>query len=119
MIKTLTSIPAILLSYLAVIMAKSIYAIFFTAGNAYPYWLVPLAFLIYCSLSYLAYRRNKVALWIMILVIFTSGTGGLILGIVFIPISQAVLKAAFVALGVYFLYGAYKLYESRHTEKTA
>ena len=112
MIKYVSAIPTILISYLVVIFYKVTYSLFYLSTNKAMYWIGPFALFFYCFISYLAYRRNKIALWLMIFSLFVSGMGGLILGIFTVPISQIALKIIFTVVGIYFVFGTFKLYTS-------
>ena len=109
MLKYLFAIPTILISYLVVVAVKISYTLFHSSSDNSIYWIGPIALIIYCLLSYFAYRKNKIASWLIILLIFACGIGLLIIGIIMVPISQIFFKIISIVFGIYFVLGSYKI----------
>jgi uncharacterized membrane protein YfcA len=104
-------IPTVLIVFMVFQAWKLGYAVLYRT-NGFVYLHGSMA-LIYGVASFLTYRRNKIASWVMIFALLLSGTLGLILGVFLVSLSQLVLKTVFTTLGVYFIYGSYKLYQAR------
>jgi hypothetical protein len=113
MMRLLSAIPTILIAYVVVIAYKLTYLLLYPPMNKSIYMYVTFTLIFYCFMSFLAYRKNKIASWLMIFSLFLSGVGGLIIGVFIIPLSQTILKTAFTLFGIYFLFGSYKLYSYR------
>jgi hypothetical protein len=109
MMRILSAIPTILITYIALSVYKLIYVLLYPSTNKSVY-LYGSNVLINWVLSYGAYRKNMIACWIMIIFLFFAGVGGLLLGVFMVSLSQLFLKAVFIVLGVYFAFGSYKLY---------
>ena len=109
MMKILSAIPTILITYVAFSVYKLIYVLLYPSTDKSVYLYGSIA-LINCLVSYGAYRKNIIASWLMIIFLFLTGLAGLLLGVFMVPLSQIILKAVFIVLGVYFAFGSYKLY---------
>jgi len=62
-------------------------------------------FLLYSVFTYLALKKNKIALWIMAISIFVPGVLGFITGVFFVSISQYLIKPLFIIISAYFIFG--------------
>lgn len=112
MIRFLSDIRTVLVTYMVFVACKLIYTLLYASTNIHPY-LYGAAFIIYCLVSYWAYRKNRIALWFMIFSLTISGAGGLVIGAFIIPVSQSILKVLSVVLGAYFIFGSYILLSNR------
>ena len=97
----------IILSYPCMIAAQLIYSIV-TRGikDSVPYLLV---LMVYSTLTFLAYRGNNIATWVVIISVLLSGIGTFLIGVFLIAVNQAAMKTIFVLLGSYFIYGGIAL----------
>jgi hypothetical protein len=109
-INKLGAVSTILITYIVLNAVTTVYHLYFWSASELEYWISPLIFLLYCLAAYGAYKRYKVALWVMIVTLVLSGVVGTILGIFIVPLSQPVSKAAFAVFGLYYVFGAYRLY---------
>jgi len=109
MIRILSAIPTILITYVGFSVYKLIYVLLYPSKGKSALLYGSIA-LINCLISYGAYRKNIVACWTLIVFLFITGVGGLALGAFVVPLSQVILKAVFIVLGGYFAFGSYKLY---------
>ena len=101
----------IILSYPCMIAAQLIYSIV-TRGvkDGMPYLLM---LVVYSTLTFLAFRGNKIATWIVIISVLLSGIGTFMIGVFLIAVNQAAMKTIFVLLGLYFIYGGIALLRGR------
>ena len=113
MMKFLSAITTILVVYLVVISYKLTYLLLYPPMNKSICVYVTFTLIFYCFISYWAYQKNKFASWLMIFSLLFSGMGGLILGVFMVPLSQIILKIVFTLLGIYFVFGSYKIYSYR------
>lgn len=109
MIRFLIAIPTILIAYIAIIGYKLMYVLLHSPTNT-SILLYCSSFILYCFISYWAYRGNKIAFWFMALSLLLSGLGGLVIGVFWVPLSQIILKTVFVVLGAYFVFGSYRFF---------
>jgi len=93
------------------IAAQLIYSIV-TRGvkDGMPYLLM---LVVYSTLTFLAFRGNKIATWIVIISVLLSGIGTFMIGVFLIAVNQAAMKTIFVLLGLYFIYGGIALLRGR------
>lgn len=97
----------ILLSYPCMITVQFFYAAL--SGGirvGIPYLLM---LIVYGAFSFLALRGNGIAAWVMIASILVSGVGTVLVGVFVIAAAQAAIKATFILLGLYFIYGGIDL----------
>lgn len=109
MMRILSAIPTILITYIVFSVYKLIYALVYPSQNKSVYLYGSVA-VINCLISYGAYRKNMIASWFLIMFLSITGVGGLLMGVFMVPVSQIVLKAVFIVLGGYFAFGSYRLY---------
>jgi ribose/xylose/arabinose/galactoside ABC-type transport system permease subunit len=74
--------------------------------NSMPYLLMLMA---YSTLTFLAFRGNKIAAWIVIISVLVSGIGTFLIGIFLVAVNQVAMKSIFVLLGLYYIYGGVTL----------
>ncbi len=97
----------IILSYPFMITLQLIYSIVSRSiRDSIPGLLMLIA---YSTLSFLTFRGNKIATWIVIASVLLSGVGSFLIGVFLIPISEVAMKAIFILLGLYFIYGGIEL----------
>ena len=65
--------------------------------------------IIYSAISVFAIRKNRVAIWIIAVIIFISGLWILVISLFFTSVNQYVLKVFFIIVGVYFCCAAFIL----------
>jgi hypothetical protein len=95
----------ILLVYLLLVCIKTLHAIVtskYIGENLF-------VLVVYGVLVALIYRGNKIANWIMILLILLSGVGSSLIGIALVPFKQYVVKTFLTVIGLYFIYGGLRL----------
>ncbi len=80
-------------------------SIFHSDESANIIFVRTIVLIIYCLFSYLAWRENKVFLWIMTLILFFSGIVGLIMGAFIVSNSQYILKLLLIIISSYFIFG--------------
>ncbi|OPY75704.1 MAG: hypothetical protein A4E64_01817 [Syntrophorhabdus sp. PtaU1.Bin058] len=97
----------ILLSYLCIITVQLFYSIGLKGIQNSTIYLLML--IVYSILTFLTFRGNKIAAWVVIVSILLSGIGAFLIGIFFITINQVTIKVTFILLGLYFMYGGIKL----------
>lgn len=102
--KFLTNKLTILIFYLSVIGLRFVYSVVLQKSTNMT--LVSLsALVIYCLFAFGTFKGVKVVTWIMAFCLLFSGIGGLVIGSLFIPLNQYILKFFFVIAGSYFVYG--------------
>jgi len=97
----------VILSYLFMITIQLFYSAFSRGVKNSALYFIML--ILYSILSFLAFKGNKVATWMVIISIFLSGIGTFLIGIFLIPINQATMKVTSVLLGLYFIYAGIEL----------
>jgi len=97
----------IILSYLCTITIQLFYSIVLKGIQNSTIYL--LMFIVYSTLTFLTFRGNKIAAWVVIVSILLSGIGAFLIGLFFIAINQATIKVTFILLGLYFMYSGIKL----------
>jgi hypothetical protein len=112
-VKFLSAIPTILITYLISLPCMLTFFLLYRRLTGYIALISFLVFFFYCLISVLMYRKNVLAFWVMILSLLFSGLGELIIGIFVISSFPIVLRALFIIAGIYFIFGAYKLYRYR------
>jgi len=109
MIRILRAIPTILITYVGFSVCKLLYVLLYPSKDKSAFLYGSIA-LINCLISYWAYRKNIIACRLLIVLLFVAGTGGFLLGVFMVPLSQIILKGVFIVLGGYFVFGSYRLY---------
>ncbi len=98
----------IILIYLLLVCIKTAHAII-TSKYRYVTIGYSSVLILYGILAALIYRGNKIANWIMIVLILLSGVGSTFIGIALVPFDQIVVKSFITLIGVYFIYGGFRL----------
>ena len=65
--------------------------------------------IIYSAISVFAIKKNRVAIWIIAVIIFISGLWILMISLFFTSINQYILKVLFIIISVYFFCAAFIL----------
>ena len=105
----------ILFIYLLMVCIKTLHAIItskysdVTVGNLF-------VLILYGVIVSLIYKGNKIANWIMIVLILLSGVGSTMIGIALVPFDQFVVKLFLTLIGIYFIYGGIRLITLSRTE---
>jgi predicted membrane channel-forming protein YqfA (hemolysin III family) len=79
--------------------------------HSIPYLLM---LIVYSTLAFLIFRGNKIAMWIITVSILLSGIGAFLIGVFLIDTNQLAMKAIFILLGLYFIYGGIQLISGRN-----
>lgn len=110
-IKFISSITTLLCVFILTRAHLFIYSILYPPkyANMIYYMAFTLELVFYCFLSYLILRQNKIAIYIMIVILAIYGLSSVIFGFV-ISISQYILKTYGIVIGLYWLYGVFILY---------
>ena len=87
-----------MITYITFSVYKLVYVLFCPSTNKSAYLYGTIA-LVNCFISYGTYRKNMIACWIMIIFLSLTGVGGLLLGVLMVPLSEIVLKVVFIVLG--------------------
>ncbi len=105
----------ILLVYLLLVCVKTLHAII---TSKYSEVSIENLFvlIVYGVLVALIYKGNKIANWIMIVLILISGIGSSVIGIALVPFNQLITKSFLTLIGIYFIYGGIKLIAIARTE---
>ena len=97
----------IVISYPCMIAIQLLYSIVARGiQHSIPYLLM---LIVYAALAFLTFRGNKIAMWIVTVSVLLSGIGTFLIGVFLIAVNQGAMKAAFILLGLYFIYGGIKL----------
>ena len=110
-IKFLSSIPTLLCIFILCRAYSLIYSILYPPkyANLIYYMVFIIGLALYCLLSYLVLKRNKISIYIMICILTLNGLWSVILGFA-VAISQYILKTYGIVFGLYWLYGVFILY---------
>jgi len=96
----------ILICYLLIKAYQTAYS-FTTDNEDYSVSIARAAsFIVYVLLSYLAYRKNKLATWLIFLTILIGNTISFVQSIVLVSAEQYLLKSFFIIMGIYFIIGS-------------
>ena len=105
----------IVLSYPCMIAVQLIYSIATRdIKGSMPYLLM---LMVYSALTFLVFRGNKIATWIVIISVLMSGTGTFLIGVFLIAVNQAAMKTIFLLLGLYFIYSGIALLYGRDSAR--
>jgi hypothetical protein len=111
-IKFFSSIPTILsifiLSRFCILIYSMLHPTQYQTMTYYVTLIIAIA--LYCFFSYLIFKHNKIAIWIMVIVLASYGLLSFIVSLVFVTLSQYILKPLGIINGVYLMYGAFILY---------
>lgn len=103
----------ILISFLMISVAKTIYTILYMPQNSLLQIGSFIALFCYSVLTYYAMKQAGIAYVIMSIVILTSGIGSLLLAIR-ISYTQSLFKLISFLIAVFFIYGGIRLLILRH-----
>ena len=110
--KFFATISAVLIFYLALRSFQLIYSIVYSSESSFVILGRSLALVSYFVLSYLTYKKNIIAAWVMVLFLVLSGVSILAFGIFAVPAKQYALKILAIISGGYFSYGGIILFTS-------
>ena len=108
----LTTISAVLFVYLLLRSGQYIYTLIYASESTLLIVVRTLVLLSYFVLSYLTYKRNVIAAWVMVILLLLSGVTTFSIGILTVPIAQYMIKYLYIIMGAYFLYGGIILLKS-------
>jgi len=111
-LKSLTTIPAILLGYVLISICQYLYSLIYASENFSMIAIRTIIFLSSLTLSYLTFKRNIIACWVMTIFLILSGISIISFGIFAFPASQYLFKIMNIIIGIYFSFGGVVLFTS-------
>ena len=109
-LKSLTTIPAILMGYVFISVCQYLYSLIYASENFSIITIRTIVLLSSLALSYLTFKRNIIACWVMTIFLILSGISIFSFGIFAFPASQYLLKIMNIIIGIYFSFGAVVLF---------
>ncbi len=98
----------IIVAYLLLVCIKTVHAILTSKYDEVIIGYLSVL-IMYGILVALIYKGNKIANWIMIVLILVSGVGSAFIGIALVPLDQFVVKSFMTLIGLYFIYGGFRM----------
>lgn len=118
LLQCLVGINPVLIVYVLLRSIQLIYTLVEQAENPSMILIRSLSLIAAIAFAYMTYKKNNIASWAMVCFLAISGVGIFLFGIFTVSISQYVMKAFNIFLGLYFSYGTVILFKSLRRNDT-